>query len=64
MTPEQMEASIRHEASQCMKDNCIEFLREFATAYVEKWIGTSGDNAKAEGWAILQAVAALQKAPL
>jgi len=64
MTPEALEAHIRHEAAQTMKESCIEFLREFATTYVEKWVGTTGDGAKAEGWAILQAAAALQKTPL
>ena len=58
------EAAIRHEASTAMKALCVGFLEQFAQDYVEKWIGATGDAAKAEGWAILQAVAALKKSPL
>lgn len=64
MLTEQEIANIRHEAAQAMKDQCLEFLQQFAQEYVEKWIGTTGDGAKAEGWAILQASAALRKSPV
>lgn len=38
---------------------CVKLVEKFAVEYVHKWIGTQGDKAKAEGWAILQAAAAL-----
>jgi hypothetical protein len=40
---------------------CVKHIEEFAELYVEKWIETQGDAAKAEGWAILQAAASLRK---
>ena len=40
---------------------CLIFLESFAVAYVGKWEKTSGDGAKAEGWAILQACAQLRR---
>jgi hypothetical protein len=58
------EACIRQEAAQAMKANCVEFLQTFAQEYVEKWVGKSGDGAKAEGWAILQAMVALRDSQL
>jgi hypothetical protein len=61
---EYQEASIRHEAAQAMKANCVEFLQTFAQDYVEKWVGKTGDGAKAEGWAILQAMVAMRDSPL
>jgi hypothetical protein len=41
---------------------CAAFVESFAAEYVEKWVGTTGDSAKAAGWAILQAAIALRKA--
>lgn len=64
MLTEQEIANIRHESAQAMKALCVGHLRTFAEQYVEKWVSTTGDGAKAEGWAILQAVASLEKAPL
>jgi hypothetical protein len=58
------EACIRQEAAQTMKANCVEFLQTFAQEYVEKWVTKTGDGAKAEGWAILQAMVALRDTPL
>lgn len=41
---------------------CAAIVEQFAKDYVSKWIGTQGDHAKAEGWAILQAAAHLREA--
>lgn len=50
-----------NELREQMRAQCAEFVQAFATEYVEKWVGTTGDSAKAEGWAMLQAAAALRK---
>jgi hypothetical protein len=50
-----------NEVREQMREQCAEFIQSFATDYVEKWVGVQGDKAKAEGWAILQAAAALRK---
>lgn len=50
------EADIR----ELTKQQCVEFLESFAKDYVAKWEKTTGDSAKAEGWAILQAAIALR----
>lgn len=57
-------ATIRHEAAQSMKANCVAFLEGFAQQYVAKWEDKTGDSAKAEGWVILQAAVALRDSPI
>ena len=51
-----------NEQREAMRVQCADFIESFATRYVEKWATTTGDSAKAEGWAILQAAAALRAA--
>jgi hypothetical protein len=54
------EADIR----ELTKQQCVEFLENFAREYVDKWEGITGDSSKSEGWAILQATMARQIAKL
>lgn len=44
------------------KQQAADFVQDFATRYVETWERVHGptDRIKAEGWAILQAAAALR----
>lgn len=48
------------EIRETTKQMCVEFIESFAKDYVDKWIKAEGDGAKAQGWAILQAAAALR----
>lgn len=53
---------LKNQERDAMREQCAEFLASFAVDYVNKWAKTTGDSAKAEGWAILQAAGALRAA--
>lgn len=43
------------------RQRCIKAVEEFAVDYVNEWVTLQGNEAKAQGWAILLAAAHLRE---